>query len=73
MTFGSAMSADPPWGNSEQVDCGHKKEYHNVPEVLDARQTKFGLEVKVRDTKFVHLVKMCAVKVNLMGFTKEEL
>ncbi len=28
-----------------------KKEFHNVPEVLDVRPTKLGLGVKVRDSK----------------------
>ena len=50
-----------------------RKEYHNVPEVLDARPTKLGLEVRVRDTKLSHLVRMCAAKVSLRALTAEEL
>ncbi len=47
--------------------------YHNVPEVLDAKPTKLGLEVKVRNSKLAHLVKMCVAKVNLRALTAEEL
>ncbi len=50
-----------------------RKEYHNVPEVLDARPTKLGLEVRVRDSKSSHLVRMCAAKDSLRALTAEEL
>ncbi len=50
-----------------------RKEFHNVPEVLDAKPTKLGLEVRVRDSKSAHLVRMCAAKVNLRALTAEEL
>ena len=50
-----------------------RKEYHNVPEVLDARPTKLGLKVRIRDSKSSHLVRMCAVKVSLRALTTKEL
>ncbi len=59
--------------NKWTLDALTKKEFHNAPEVLDARPTKLGLEVKVRDSKSAHLVRMCAAKVNLRVVTAEEL
>ncbi len=50
-----------------------KKEYHNVPEVLDARPTKLGLKVKARNYKSAHLIRMCAAKVILRAIMAEEL
>ncbi len=50
-----------------------KKEFHNVPEVLDAKPTKLGLEVRVRDSKSAHLVRVCVAKVNLRALMVEEL
>ncbi len=47
------------------LDALAKKEFHNVPEVLEAKPTKLGLEVKVRDSK--------SAKVNLRALTEEEL
>ena len=59
--------------NKWTLDELAKKEFHNVPEVLDTRPSKLGLEVKVRDFKSAHLVRMCATKVNLRDLTAEEL
>ncbi len=50
-----------------------RKEFHNVPKVLDAKPTKPGLEVRVRDSQSAHLVRVCAAKVNLRALTAEEL
>ncbi len=38
---------------------------------MDARPTKIGLEVKVRDKKLAHLVRMCAAEVNLRALMAE--
>ncbi len=59
--------------NKLTLEALARKEYHNVPEVLDAKPTKLGLEVKVRNSKSAHLVKMWAAKVNLRALTAEEL
>ncbi len=59
--------------NKWTLDALARKEYHNVPEVLDARPTKLGLKVRVRDSKSAHLVRMCAAKVSLRALTAEEL
>ncbi len=75
---GTALTKEDPRLLGEAVnkwtlDVLTKKEFHNVPEILDARPTKLGLEVKVRDHKSAHLVRMCAAKVNLRALTEDEL
>ncbi len=50
-----------------------KKEFHNVPEVLDAKPTKLGQEVRVKDSQSAHLVRVCAAKVNIRALMAEEL
>ncbi len=59
--------------NKWTLDTLTRKELHNVPEVLNAKPTKLGVEVRVRDSKSAHLVRMCAAKVNLRALTAEEL
>ncbi len=56
--------------NKLNLDALAKKEYHSIPEVLDA---KLGLEVKTRDSKSVHLIGVCTAKANLRALTAEEL
>ncbi len=75
---GTALTKEDPRLLGEAVnkwtlDSLAKKEFNKVPEVLDAKPTKLGLEVKVRDSKSAHLVRMCATKVNLRALTAEEL
>ncbi len=75
---GTALTKEDPRLLGEAVnewtlDVLAKKEFHKVPEVLDARPTKLGLEVKARDSKSAHVVRMCATKVNLRALTAEEL
>ncbi len=53
---GTALTKEDPKLLGEAVnkwtlDALARKEYHNVPEILDARPTKLGLEVRVRDHK----------------------
>ncbi len=59
--------------NKWTMDALAKKEFHNVPEVIDTMPTKLGLEVRVRDSKSAHLVRMCPAKVNLRALPAEEL
>ncbi len=59
--------------NTWTLDALAKKEFHNVPEVLDAKPTKLGLEVRVRGSKAAHVVRICAAKVSLRALTAEEL
>ncbi len=75
---GTALTKEDPKLLGEAVnkwtlDALTRKEYHNVPEVLDTRPMKLGLEVRVRDSKLLHLVRICAAKVSLRALTAEEL
>ncbi len=75
---GTALTKEDPKLLGEAVnkwtlDALTRKECNNVPEVLDTRPMKFGLEVRVRDSKLSHLVRMCAAKVSLRALTAEEL
>ncbi len=60
---GTALTKEDPRLLGEAVnkwtlDALARKEFHNVPEVLDAKPTKLRLEVRVRDSKSAHLVRM---------------
>ncbi len=75
---GTALTKEDPRLLGEAVnkwtlDALARKEFHNVPEVLDAKPTKLGLEVTVRDSQSAHLVRRCAAKVNLRALMAEEL
>ncbi len=47
-----------------------KEKFHNVSKILDVRQTRLGLEIKV---KMAHRDRTCMAKVNLRVLTREEL
>ena len=59
--------------NKWTLDALAKEECHNVPGIIEAKPTKLGLEVRVRDSESAHLVRMCAAKINLRALTTEEL
>ena len=59
--------------NRWTLDMLINKEFHNVPEILEAKPAKLVLVVKVKDTRLANLVRCCAAKVNRRAFTAEEL
>ncbi len=59
--------------NKWTLDVLARKEFHDVCEILIARPTKLGINVKVKDKKLAHIVRVCVGKVNIMALMAEEL
>ncbi len=72
----TALTKDDPKSLGEEITKWTlhvltQKEFHNIQEILEAKPSKLGLDVKVKDGRSANLVRCCTAKVNLRALRVE--